>query len=131
MTAQDLRQAINKRFSISDIRTLCFDLGVEYEELGGGPKSDIITALIIYFQHHERLQDLQDYLQRQRSFVAWAELFANLPAAPSEEPSAKGGTTIHVAGNVYGLTTGNSGTVEQNFNFGEQAKPANDKPSEE
>ena len=131
MTAQNLRQTINRRFSLSDIRSLCFDLGLEYEELGGGPKSDIITALIATFQRNERLAELQSYLQSQRSFVNWAELFAALPAASPEQPrEQQGGTTIHVAGDVYGLTTGNSGTVEQNFNFEAKAKPEKDDPSE-
>jgi hypothetical protein len=130
MTAQDLRQTISQRFSLSNIRTLCFDLGIEYEELGGGPKSDVITALIEYCQRNERLTDLQNYFQRERSFVNWAELFANLPAPSSDQRPAQGATTIHVTGDVYGLTTGNRGTVEQNFNFGTQTKPDNDKPSE-
>ncbi len=63
MTAQDLRETINQRFSLSDIRTLCFDLGIGYEELGGGPKSDVITALITYCKQNNRLNDLPRYLE--------------------------------------------------------------------
>ncbi len=131
MTAQDLRQTISQRFNLSDIRTLCFDLGIEYEELGGGPKSDVITALIGYCQRNERLNDLQNYLQRERSFVAWAELFANLPESAPEQRPAQGSTTIHIAGDAYGLIANNSGTVEQNYNMEKKAKIDNSKPTEE
>jgi hypothetical protein len=116
---------------LSDIRTLCFDLNIEYEDLGGGSKTDVITALIGYCQRNERLNDLQNYLQRERSFVAWAELFANLPEPAPEQRPAQGGTTIHIAGDAYGLIANNSGTVEQNYNMGNQPKPDSSEPSEE
>ena len=131
MTARDLRKAISNRFSLSDIRSLCFDLGIEYEELGSGSKSDVITALIGYCQRNGRLNELQNYLQHERSFINWAELFANLPEPASDPRPSQGGTTIHIAGDAYGFIANNSGTVEQNFNKGNQPKPKSSEPPEE
>lgn len=130
MTAQDLRQTINQRFSLSDIRTLCFDLSIEYEDLGGGPKSDIITALITYCKQNNRLSDLQSYLQKARSFVDWAPLFTGLTNIAANQPAPSESANTQVAGDVYGLVSGNQGHIVQNFNYGPEPKSDNQAPKD-
>ena len=53
-----LRQLLSKRFSDGELRTLCFDLGVAYEDLPGSGKADKARELVDYMDRHERLADL-------------------------------------------------------------------------
>ena len=53
-----LRQLLVKRFSDGELRTLCFDLGVEYEDLPGAGKTDKARELVDYMDRYDRLADL-------------------------------------------------------------------------
>ncbi len=53
-----LRQILSTRLSEEELRSLCFDLGVDYENLGGEGKAGRARNLIGYFDRRERLDDL-------------------------------------------------------------------------
>lgn len=53
-----LRDFIENHFNDSELRDLCFDLKVDYENLDQGGKSDKIRGLITYFER----RDLSDQL---------------------------------------------------------------------
>ncbi|MBK8900061.1 MAG: toll/interleukin-1 receptor domain-containing protein [Anaerolineaceae bacterium] len=66
-----LRDNLNAYFSESELRSLCFDLGIEYENLGGRSKSDKVLELILMMQRYGRLQQLIDLVRQQRPHSSW------------------------------------------------------------
>ena len=52
-------QTLVNRFSLSDLKLLCFNLGIDYEELPGETKTDKARELILFMQRHGRLSELE------------------------------------------------------------------------
>ena len=71
---RQLRQAINQYFSESDVKTLCFDLHVDYESLPGDGKSEKVVELIKHFVRSGRLEELLNYCSDFRPNVPWDEI---------------------------------------------------------
>ncbi len=46
-----LRKLLIQHFSLDELRVLCFDLGLEYEELPGSTRTTKMHGHIEYFQH--------------------------------------------------------------------------------
>ncbi|MFN8474613.1 MAG: CHAT domain-containing protein [Anaerolineae bacterium] len=61
-----LRQAMTDRMSTDEVEALCFDLGIDVDNLGGDTKSAKIRELIQYMQRRGRLDDLTAQLAKQR-----------------------------------------------------------------
>src|SRR6185503_14426446 len=55
--AVKLRQILISHFNESELRDLCFDLGIDYEVLGGDDKTDKARELILYFGRVERTSE--------------------------------------------------------------------------
>jgi hypothetical protein len=53
-----LRRVLDRYFNISELQELCFDLGIDYEHLGGASKSDKARELVAYAERHGRTTDL-------------------------------------------------------------------------
>lgn len=66
-----LRENLNTYFSETELRVLCFDLGVEYENLGGRSKPEKILELIGMMQRHCRLDQLVSIVRQQRPHSSW------------------------------------------------------------
>ncbi|MCB9419181.1 MAG: AAA family ATPase [Ardenticatenaceae bacterium] len=74
LTAQeriDLRLKINDYFSVDELRTLCFDLYVDYVGLPGDGKIEKILELISYLERRGRLEELLSRCRQVRSNVSW------------------------------------------------------------
>jgi hypothetical protein len=67
----DLHRSLVLHFDLSELQTLCFDLGVDYENLSGSNKADKCRELIAYFQRRGKLGELIDYCQQQRPHLTW------------------------------------------------------------
>ncbi|MCP4423189.1 MAG: hypothetical protein GY803_01720 [Chloroflexi bacterium] len=63
-----LRQLIADNFSEEELRTLCSDLGVEYDDLGGRGRTANIRELIAHCQRHNLLHKLDAQVKRQTDF---------------------------------------------------------------
>ena len=63
----ELRQWAEERFSIEDLKVLCFDLGIEYENLPGETKSLKIVSLLTFAERKGRLPDLIAKFRQERS----------------------------------------------------------------
>ncbi len=61
-----LRENLNSFYSESELRSLCLDLGVEYEVLGGRNKPEKVLDLIGFMQRRGRLEQLVDLVRQQR-----------------------------------------------------------------
>ncbi|MCA9975522.1 MAG: hypothetical protein KC413_07220 [Anaerolineales bacterium] len=60
------REQLVKYFNTSELHTLCFDMGIEYEELSGDNKSDKARELISMCVRHGRLPELINLLLKYR-----------------------------------------------------------------
>ena len=62
-----LRRLMVRRFTLSELETLCFDLGVDVETLPGrGSKLDLVQALIDHLERRRRIPELVAYLPQIR-----------------------------------------------------------------
>lgn len=66
-----LRENLNAYYSESELRSLCLDLGIEYENLGGRSKPEKVLDLIGFMQRRGRLEQLVDLVRQQRPHSSW------------------------------------------------------------
>jgi hypothetical protein len=79
-----LRDVLHACFNDAEFRTLCADLGIDYEDLAGGAKPNIAAELVGYLQRRGRIQDLITICSKQRPHVNWAELLKDVPSSSLE-----------------------------------------------
>lgn len=70
----NLHQAISEHFQLTDIRLLCADLGLDYDDIKGENKIERIIDIVAIFRKNGRLQTLQDYLQKERPQINWQSI---------------------------------------------------------
>jgi hypothetical protein len=78
--------SISACFSLNDIVGVCWDLGIDYDEIIGTNKETKIKNLIDYFVRRNRLQELISYCVAIRPNATWpqaSEALQNLTCAPS------------------------------------------------
>ena len=66
-----LRQILTTYFNESELRNLCFDLGVDYDNLPGEGKGDKARELVALFERCGRPHELVEACQRLRPNVSW------------------------------------------------------------
>ena len=66
-----LRLNLDKYFNESELQTLCFDMGVDYDGLGGENKSDKVRELVAYFQRRGTIRNLVAKCKVLRPNVPW------------------------------------------------------------
>ena len=54
MSLPDLRDLLARHFNQEELRQLCFDLGIEYEDLRGDTRRALIRALELTLSKRER-----------------------------------------------------------------------------
>lgn len=74
----NLRQVLNERFNESELRDLCFDLGVDYESLLGEGRADKARELIGYMERRKRIPELIMKGEKQRSDILWSHLLFDI-----------------------------------------------------
>jgi eukaryotic-like serine/threonine-protein kinase len=65
----NLRQFIIHHYSLEEVRTLCFDLGVNYDELGGEGISAKVRELLLRIGHRQQFDQLLNLLHQTRPNV--------------------------------------------------------------
>lgn len=71
----ELQQALASYFSLDELQDLCLRLGLDFEELGDGPKTPRVFRLIRHMVTNGRLEDLLDQCQALRPHVAvWEQI---------------------------------------------------------
>lgn len=85
----ELHRLLAKHFDLEELRTLIFDLGVDWDELIGETKSARARELIAYLQRRNRLGDLMTAIEISRPDVAQA-LQAAMSAVPTQGTSGRG-----------------------------------------
>lgn len=56
-------------FSEDDLRTLCFDLGIDYEQLPGSSKLGKARELILWCDRRGKLKRLYELVQKERPYL--------------------------------------------------------------
>lgn len=111
-----LRDLLNSAFSEGELRTLAFDLNIDYEDLAGANKAAKTRELISFVHRRDRLEDLIAYAAKARPNHY---LLSQLSSDPDQAVSSTslnigdfGTTAIQGMGNVVGV--GNVVPVEPN-----------------
>lgn len=92
-----LRHVLKKYYSEGEIRTMCFDLGIEYESVPGRGKSERVDELVYFAQRTGRLDHFAAYVRQTRSFIQ-LKMTDTLPELPETVSGGSSGTTINVTG---------------------------------
>lgn len=66
-----LRKNVTTHFDAGELQNLCFDLGVDYENLPGESKSDKAREMVEFMQRRERLHELVVMLKQRRPQGDW------------------------------------------------------------
>ena len=66
-----LRNELNTRFSLNDLRTICYDLGIDFEILEGPEKTGKVISLLLAVEHQHRVNELIDICKSERPYVDW------------------------------------------------------------
>src|SRR4030065_207235 len=83
-----LRKTIVEAFNTDELRLLCAELNIDYENLGSGGKEIIVLELINYLDRRGNIDELLKYCQRERPGYAWPAGGASLAAQP--KPALQG-----------------------------------------
>jgi hypothetical protein len=67
----ELNSKMNQVFSLDEIKSLCFDMGIPFEDLGGEGRSAKIRELIEFCRRRDRDEELVAKVQTERPQVAW------------------------------------------------------------
>ncbi len=85
MNPVELRDFLDKYFNDDELRGLCFELDIPYEDLGASTKSGKARELVSYCQRHTRLAELEAACLRLRPDIPNAPV----PPTPADRPSAR------------------------------------------
>ncbi len=66
-----LHQLITTHFDGEELRTLCFDLNVDYDDLRGEGKASKAREFIAYLERHGRIPELVEVCRRLRPHASW------------------------------------------------------------
>jgi hypothetical protein len=68
-----LRQGLVRHFNEEGLRTLCFDLRIDYDDLTGRGKESLARELVAYCERHDCIFDLIEVAQRLNPNVSWGD----------------------------------------------------------
>lgn len=102
VTSQQLHAALDKYFNLSEIRTLCFDLSIPYEDFGGEGKKEKAAELVQYAERFGKFDQVVAYVQQAR------------PHANLQE---SGGGSTAVTPNSSTVQSQPTGQTSHNYNF--------------
>ena len=109
----DLHKQIDERFSFSEVRTLCFDMGIDFDNVPGDTKSAFIRNLLVSVAREGRLQELINLVRQERGFINWEDVPADfeLPKSIAQEDIQQ---VVHY--NIY------HGDVDQSVTYNQQGQ---------
>jgi class 3 adenylate cyclase len=80
-----LRQILDSHFNEGELITLCFDLGVDYDNLPGAGKVNKARELISHLDRHGLIPDLVELGQKRHPDISWEHAPAEAGAASVAE----------------------------------------------
>jgi hypothetical protein len=114
----ELNREINQVFSLDEIETLCFTMGIDFDSLGGEGRGAKIRELIEFCRRRGRDEELVARVRAERPQVAWpgASALQGVPAPPTG-----GGNQYIASGHAE---TGGTVIVNNNLGGSPQSAPA-------
>ncbi len=100
-------------FSLSELRTLCLEIQVNYDTLGGGELGGKVRELIIQMVHNGRLSDLQKTVEEKRPHINWPDI--RNTQLPSDWEVATERTTVSIRGSTIGSVVGSGNITAKNI----------------
>ncbi|MCA9931420.1 MAG: hypothetical protein KC419_23200, partial [Anaerolineales bacterium] len=91
---KQLRDVLTQYYSDSELHSMCFDLGIDYESLGGRGKSEQALKLVLHAQRTNRLNDIASYVRRTRDFIQLRT--ASEPFPMLQDASGPNTTATHI-----------------------------------
>lgn len=85
MNRGKLRQLLDDHFNENELRDLCFDLGIDYENLPPGAKKDKARELILAVEKAARFPELFNWVKSHRPAAAWDEVLGTAVTDPTQE----------------------------------------------
>lgn len=67
----ELRRTLTAGFDMSELRVLCFDVGIDHEDLPGETKADMARELVAYCVRHGQISKLVETGRRLRPDIRW------------------------------------------------------------
>lgn len=71
--ARQTARLMQDTFNEAELRELCVDMGMDYEDVAGNTKTGKINDLVGAFYRHNTLDVLIDQLSKRRPLAAWPE----------------------------------------------------------
>ncbi|VAW43015.1 hypothetical protein MNBD_CHLOROFLEXI01-1846 [hydrothermal vent metagenome] len=71
MNREELHNLIDQRFNLEELKTLCFNLHVDYDSLPSEGKRAKIRELILGFERIDKINELVEKCQEMRPSVSW------------------------------------------------------------
>ena len=104
MVISGMLDLLTRHFNLEELRTLCFELDIPFDELGGQGVRGVARELLLYVQRRDRLPELLATLRVERPSVAWPDAtgLPSMMAATTDDPTP---TVFHVSGDT--IQTGN------------------------
>ena len=96
---QQLYELLLSHFDLSELRTLCFFLGIEYDDLLDEGRSAKARELLLLLARKDRLVDFLKLVREERPSVQWPDVPPDFqPFAPNEQTKVTGpaGATFHI-----------------------------------
>jgi hypothetical protein len=69
-----LRRILTAGFDMSELRVLCFDVGIDHEDLPSETKMDMARELVAYCVRHGRISKLVETGRRLRPDIRWEDM---------------------------------------------------------
>ncbi len=66
-----LRQLLVRYFSESELKTLCFDLNIDYGSLSSQNKTDKVRELILYLYRNDLVSTFTEFLKKRHPEIEW------------------------------------------------------------
>jgi uncharacterized protein (TIGR00725 family) len=89
-----LLKVLTDRFSLEELRTLCFALGIDYDELPGDGKSGKGIGLILYLERRKEIAQLVEIGKQLRPDISWPSAIEAI--GTSEGPLPERSRTLHI-----------------------------------
>ncbi len=86
---RQLRQILAHHFNEGELRTLCFDLGIDYDDLPGDERAGKARELVSYLKRYGRISELVEIGTAMRPDISWSDVpkEVSIPKTPSSEGS--------------------------------------------
>ncbi len=107
-----LRDALNRYYDEAELRTLCFDLAIDYESLGGRGKAENAGALVAFVQRIGRIDEVANYVRRTRKHATIQ--MVDKPPPQLAAPTSQTNISVH-GGTFVGSTVGGGMVNAQNI----------------